>query len=121
MADAFLDFQPRLIFLHTCEGDKEDKEDAESESYDGFKKLALELVYSQVPAVVAMQYPVKNRVAIKFAETFYQCLGEGKRIDEAVQEGRLELGRYLDEQNFSSRAFGSPMVYLQKCRGYHYC
>ena len=110
LADAFQDFQPRLFFLHTCKG-------AESESYDGFKKLVLELVYSKVPAVVAMQYPVENEVAISFAKTFYQCLGEGKPIDVAVQQGRLELGMYLNEHNFSSQAFGSPVVYLQSAEG----
>ncbi len=110
LADCFQDFQPRLIFLHACEG-------ATSESYEGFSGLALQLVYSKVPAVVAMQYPIENKVAIKFAKKFYQCLGEGKPIDVAVQEGRQELGMYLDEQNFSSRAFGSPVVYLQSEEG----
>ena len=110
LADAFMDFQPRLIFLHACEG-------ASSDSYEGFNGLALQLVYSKVPAVVAMQYPVKNMVAIQFAKTFYQCLGEGKPVDVAVQAGRLELGMYLGEQNFSSRAFGSPVVYLQSAQG----
>ncbi|MFX0197422.1 MAG: CHAT domain-containing protein, partial [Candidatus Hodarchaeota archaeon] len=110
LADSFQDFQPRLIFLHACEG-------ATSESYEGFRGVALQLVYSKVPAVVAMQYPIKNKVAIEFAKKFYQCLGEGKPIDVAVQEGRLELGMYLDERNFSSRAFGSPVVYLQSAEG----
>ena len=110
LADAFMDFQPRLIFLHACEG-------ASSDSYEGFKGLALQLVYSKIPAVVAMQYSVENKVAIQFAKTFYQCLGEGKPVDVAVQAGRLELGMYLGEQNFSSRAFGSPVVYLQSAQG----
>lgn len=111
LADCFVNYQPRLIFLHACEG-------ASSKSYRAFRGVALQLVYSRVPAVVAMQYQVENRVAIRFARIFYQSLGEGKRVDEAVQAGRLELGMYLDEgQNFSSRAFGSPVVYLQSAEG----
>ncbi|MFX0205521.1 MAG: CHAT domain-containing protein [Candidatus Hodarchaeota archaeon] len=110
LADCFQDFQPRLIFLHACEG-------ASNESYEGFSGLALQLVYAKVPAVVAMQYPIKNKMAIKFAKKFYECLGEGKPIDVAVQAGRGELGMYLDEKNFSSRAFGSPVVYLQSAEG----
>ena len=110
LADCFQDFQPRLIFLNACEG-------ASSESYEGFGGLALQLVYSKVPAVVAMQYPIENKMAVKFARMFYQCLGEGEPIDVAVQKGRLELGMYLDEENFSSRAFGSPVVYLQSAEG----
>lgn len=109
-ADCFLDYQPRLIFLHACEG-------ARSDSYEAFRGVALQLVYSKVPAVVAMQYPVENLVANNFARKFYEALGEGKRIDEAVQEGRAELAMYLNEQNFSSRAFGSPLVYLQSAEG----
>jgi hypothetical protein len=105
-ADFFEDFSPRLNFLHACEG-------ASSESYEGFKGLALQLVYSKVPAVVAMQYPIKNKAAIKFATKFYECLGEGKPIAVAVQVGRHELGMYMDKKHYSSRAFGSPVVYLQ--------
>ncbi|OPY72222.1 MAG: CHAT domain protein [Syntrophorhabdus sp. PtaU1.Bin002] len=109
-SDYFEDFQPRLIFLHACEG-------ARSESYEGFRGVALQLVYSKVPAVVAMQYPIENKVAIAFANKFYKSIGEGKPVDVAVQEGRHELGMYLDEEHFSSRAFGSPVVYLQSADG----
>ncbi len=110
LADCFMDFRPRLIFLQACEG-------AQTESYRAFRGLALQLVYSRVPAVVAMQYPVTNLVASRFAVKFYESVGEGKPIDLAVQEGRLELGLYLTAENFSSRAFGSPVVYLQSAEG----
>ena len=112
LADIFANYHlPRLIFLHACEG-------AYSKSYKGFRGIALQLIYSKVPAVVAMQYQIDNRVGNLFAQAFYQALGEGNRIDEAVQAGRLKLGMYLDEgQNFKSRAFGSPVVYLQSGEG----
>jgi hypothetical protein len=97
---------PRLIFLHACEG-------ARSEAYDAFSGVALKLVYSRMPAVVAMQYPISNLAAIAFARSLYQALSCGRAIDEAVHVGRNELGMYLDEQNFSSRSFGSPIVFLQ--------
>ncbi len=110
-ADCFMNHKPRLIFLHACKG-------AYSKSYRAFRGIALQLVYSQIPAVVAMQYEVENIVANLFAKIFYQSLGKGKRIDEAVQDGRMELGMFLDEgQSFSSRAFGSPVVYLQSAEG----
>jgi hypothetical protein len=108
--DCFNEYQPRLIFLQACEG-------AYSASYETFRGVALQLVYSRIPAVVAMQYKVRNDEAKMFAKKFYQSLGEGKRIDEAVQDGRLVLGKYLNEQTFSSRAFGSPVVYLQSGEG----
>jgi hypothetical protein len=101
---------PRLVFLHACEG-------AHSDSYEAFRGVALQLVYTRTPAVVAMQYQVENKVANLFALKFYESLGKGKRIDEAVQDGRRELGMYLKETNFSSRAFGSPVVFLQNAEG----
>jgi hypothetical protein len=111
LVDCFQYHQPRLIFLHACKG-------AYSESYETFRGVALRLVYSRIPAVVAMQYEVENEVASSFAKRFYQSLGEGKMIDEAVQDGRGELGVYLkEEESFSSRAFGSPVVYLQSGEG----
>jgi CHAT domain len=111
-ADCFSDYQPRVIFLHACEG-------AHTESYETFRGVALQLVYSRVPAVVAMQYQITNRVATSFANEFYQSLSEGKPIDVAVQNGRMRIGMRLDERkrNFTSRDFGSPVVYLQSTEG----
>lgn len=105
LPDCFLP-EPRLIFLHACEG-------AHSDSYEAFRGAALQLVYSRVPAVVAMQYQVKNKVANLFALKFYESLGQGKPVDEAVQDGRRELRMFLKDKTFSSQAFGSPVVFLQ--------
>lgn len=103
---------PKLIFLHACEG-------ARSESYEGFRGVALQLVNSRVPAVIAMQFEIENKVATRFATTFYESLGQGKEIDEAVRDGRRELGLFADdtEESFAGRAFGSPVVYLQQGLG----
>jgi hypothetical protein len=110
-ADFFMKFQPHLVFLHACEG-------AYSESYGSFRGIALQLLSANIPAVVAMQYPIENRIATEFTKKFYQCLSEAKTLDIAVQLARLELGMYLQEgQTFSSRAFGSPVVYLQTSTG----
>lgn len=106
-SDCFRRHRPSLVYLHTSQAET-------SDSYEGFRSVGLSLVYSNIPAVVEMRYPVSNRVAIKFARRFYQSVGDGKDIDEAVQEGRWELRQYLDDsENFSSRAFGSPVAYLQ--------
>ncbi|MHA1950051.1 MAG: CHAT domain-containing protein, partial [Candidatus Thorarchaeota archaeon] len=107
-SDCFKKHRPRLIFLHACKG-------ARSDSYEGFSGIALHLVYEGIPAVIAMRYLIENEEAIQFAIKFYESLSEGKDIDEAVQDGRDELGEYIGEgkENFSSRAFGSPAVYIQ--------
>jgi len=111
IADCFWNREPRLIFLHACNG-------AQTTSYAAFRGLALKLVYSRIPAVVAMQYKIDNTVANKFTQRFYQSLGEGKDIDLAVQDGREELGLFLDkEENYCNKAFGTPVVYLQSADG----
>jgi hypothetical protein len=105
LANCFAAYPPTLVFLHACEG-------ARTESYEAFRGVALQLVLASVPAVVAMRYEVENDVANRFAVKFYESLAEGKRIDRAVQDGRRELGMYLEDQDFSSRAFGSPVAFL---------
>jgi len=107
-ADCFMRHRPGLVFLHACEG-------GYSESYESFKGLALQLIDSKIPAVVAMQYEVRNDVANHFAAVFYQSLSEGRAIDDAVQRGRIDLGtNSKDWPNYSNRAFGCPVIYMQK-------
>jgi hypothetical protein len=112
LADYFVHgmiYRPRLVFLHACEG-------ADSTSDRAFSGVALQLIYSRIPAVIAMHYQVENEVADRFAEAFYARLSQGDRIDEAVRAGREELGEYLEDRNFSNRAFGIPVVYLRATR-----
>jgi CHAT domain len=105
LAYCFESHQPHLIFLQACEG-------ARSDSYDTFKSVALQLVRSKVPAVIAMQFEIENDISNKFAQEFYKSLGEGKPIEAAVQDGRIKIGTDKKSSNFSTRAFGSPVVYL---------
>jgi hypothetical protein len=107
LADAFNKVRPHLMFLHACEG-------AASDSYRAFRGVALQMVYSRVRAVVAMQYKIPNLAANMFAERFYRSLGEGNDIDVAVQDGRLHLGLFEDgDKNFGNPNFGCPVVYVQ--------
>ncbi|HEY1248440.1 MAG TPA: CHAT domain-containing protein, partial [Nitrososphaera sp.] len=87
-AQFFDNFKPRLIFLQACDSGRT----ADDGSFSG---VALKLVYSKVPAVVAVQYPIRNEDANAFAKTFYECISEGKDIDVAVQAGRRRLSNYL--------------------------
>lgn len=111
----FGEHPPRLVFLHACNG-------AKSGSLESFKSTAIDLVYSNIPAVVAMQYEINNTDAAFFAETFYKEISQGKPIDEAVNLGRHKLGQKLGQKsvksqdtssNWSDRRFGTPVVYLQ--------
>jgi hypothetical protein len=100
----FNNFKPRLVFLHGCKG-------AAADSLEGFSSTARELVYAEIPAVVAMQYNISNMDAGKFARTFYEELGKGSEIDEAVKAGRIELGKSFPP--WEHPRFGTPVVYLQ--------
>ena len=100
---------PKLVFLHACEG-------AKPGSIDGFNDIAHELVYSNVPAVVAMQYEIQNEAASRFALEFYKKISEGYDIDEAVKEGRWKLGNPDAGSTgaWNDRSFGTPVLYLQR-------
>jgi hypothetical protein len=106
LSGLFGDHVPRLVFLHSCEG-------AAADGVNGFNSTARELVYSHgVPAIVAMQYVISNQSAGLFAQTFYQQIADGKKIDIAVSEGRWAL-RQSGRGEFADRGFGTPLVYLQ--------
>lgn len=96
--------KPRLVFLHACKG-------AAATSQDAFNSCARELVYADIPAVVAMQYSISNQDAGTFAKAFYQELGRGQGIDEAVKSGRLALGKVWPR--WGHPRFATPVVYLQ--------
>jgi hypothetical protein len=61
-----------------------------------------------------MQYEISNEDALIFARKFYQQIGQGMPIDEAVTEARKELGTpRRDRDAWDARSFGTPVVYLQ--------
>ncbi len=101
---------PRLVFLHACKG-------ADIESLRGsvhsLSSTALELAYSKVPAVVAMQYEISNEDAQRFAIAFYRSIREGNRLDEAVNAARRKLVLGSTRDAWASRNFGTPVIYLQ--------
>lgn len=96
---------PRIVFLHAC--NSADSRD----SLASFKSLAHQVLGAGVPAVVAMQYEISNDDATQFATTFYQQLGEGMAIDEAVTSGRTALAAITPA--WGHPRFGTPVVYLQ--------
>ncbi|MDA8019817.1 MAG: CHAT domain-containing protein [Thermoanaerobaculia bacterium] len=53
-----------------------------------FDSVATRLVRSAVPAVVAMQGPIPDNVAITFSHEFYPRLARGHTLERAVCEGR---------------------------------
>ena len=93
----------RLVFLHACLG-------AASDSLETFKSVAREILRERIPAVVAMQYQISNADAGAFAQKFYEEIGRGADVDEAVKIGRIALGNTYPP--WGHPRFGTPVVYL---------
>jgi CHASE2 domain-containing sensor protein len=95
----------KLVVLNACQG-------ATVSALRPFAGLAPRLVQAGVPAVVAMQYPVRDGEALTFAEVFYRGLFRGRsrgRVEVAVGEARKAL-----RQDFpDSRAWGAPVLYMR--------
>lgn len=96
--------KPKLVFLQACES-------ALPNTYKGVSGVARALASKNIPAVVAMQYKIRDDMASWFAIAFYKALADGKSIDLAVQDGREAiLSHDLQLQN---HAFGLPVLYLR--------
>lgn len=95
----------KLVVLNACQG-------ATVSELRPFAGLAPALVKAGVPAVVAMQYPVRDGEALTFAEAFYGCLFRGAsrgRVEVALTEARRVLRQDFPE----SRAWGAPVLYMR--------
>ena len=117
-ADYFIhmrpDLLPSLVLLHFCESKTNGS--ATKINYDNFtanfSQLAPKLLRVNIPAVVAMQHPIKNEAAMIFSKYFYQELAKGSSIDKAVQVGRWRISI---PEAYDDRVFGTPVLYM---RGY---
>lgn len=74
----------RLVVLNSCRG-------ANPGTVDPFGGTAESLVLQGVPAVVAMQFEITDRAALKFANSLYGALSEGRPVDAAVTRARRTL------------------------------
>jgi hypothetical protein len=67
----------------------------------------MKLAHRNIPAVVGMQYRIKNEVASKFTRAFYKSLADRQSVDIAVQHGRAVIADDLP----NALAFGLPVLY----------
>jgi hypothetical protein len=74
----------RLVVLNSCRG-------ANPGTVDPFGGTAESLVLQGVPAVVAMQFEITDGAALKFANSLYGALSEGRPVDAAVTRARRTL------------------------------
>ncbi|MEZ4735333.1 MAG: CHAT domain-containing protein [Caldilineaceae bacterium] len=91
----------RFAFLNACEG-------ARFIEGHPFTGVAQYLVQQGLPAVIAMQFPVSDEMAILLAHTFYGALADQYTVDGALTEARLALYG----QN-SVTEWGTPVLFMR--------
>ena len=74
----------RMVVLNACRS-------ARTDSVDPFGGMAQGLVQQDATAVVAMQFPISDRAAVKFTGEFYGALVDGLPVDQAVSSARKSL------------------------------
>lgn len=77
--------------------------------------VAPALVRENIPAVVAMQFKVKDKNAARFMAFLYLRVLAGYSIDEAIFEGRQAL--FSQPLNDEDQDWGVPVLYLRAADG----
>jgi len=99
----------RLVVLNACQS-------ATPSPTNNMTGVAQQTVGHGVPAVVAMQWEINDRVAQKFAQMFYQtlCIGlEAGEVDTAVTRARAAL----HDEYKGKREFATPILFLRAADG----
>ncbi len=98
----------RLVLLGACNSAARDDGGA-------WSGVAPALTRQNIPAVVAMQYKVRDKNAAPFLAYVYLRILGGYSIDEAVAEGRLAL---YTQSGLEDRDWGVPVIYLRNADGF---
>lgn len=94
----------RLVVLNSCWSGAVPLEQGE----DPYAGVGAALLRREIPAAVAMQFPISDVAAIEFSGGFYASLAAGDPVEEAVTKGRLAI---LD-QNGTSLEWVTPILFL---------
>jgi hypothetical protein len=87
---------------------------AQRDQYNAWTGVAPALTRAGIPAVVAMQYAIRDANAIAFSRAFYKTLASGETIDAAVTDGRVAINNQGDRDE---RDWGVPVLYLRTSGG----
>jgi len=101
----------RLVVLNACSTGRWGGDGA-----DPFGGVALALILSGLPAVLAMQVPISDEAAIAFSQELYQHLAEGDAVDTALVEGRLAIHRLARASGLGSE-WATPVLFLRSGTG----
>ncbi|MFV0664115.1 CHAT domain-containing protein [Denitromonas sp.] len=91
----------RLVFLNSCMG-------ATVSAHNPFGGVAQSLIRRGLPAVIAMQFPIPDAVAVALARHFYRYLAAGQPVDAALNSARAFL--YARGE---AVAWGAPALHMR--------
>ena len=97
----------RLAVLGACEVGRRDQVNA-------WTGVVPALTRAGIPAVVGMQYTIRDRNAVAFSRRFYRALAAGQPIDAAVTDGRLAI---FNRSSDDERDWGVPVLYMRTDEG----
>ncbi len=101
----------RLVVLGACKTGRRDGRNV-------WSSIATSVLKAGIPAVVAMQYEIQDRLASAFCGTFYRSLVAGLLIDEAVALGRIAIrAEALKAGKPDIRDWGVPVLYMRASGG----
>jgi len=95
----------KLVVLNACQS-------AQTSPKLPFVGMAPQLVRAGVPAVVAMQYPIRDDAAVVFARRFYRALFRGEhrgRVEVAMCDARNRLSSEFPDE----RELAAPVLFMR--------
>lgn len=102
----------RLVILNACSVGQVSAQPNRERTGRGFVGMAPSILKAGIPAVIAMQYEIRDTIAIQFAETLYKRLSKGRwagHIDAAVTLARNAC--LLMDAN--DRGYATVILYLR--------
>jgi hypothetical protein len=107
LADLLRSRGVRLVVLGACETGQRD-------SFHVWSSVAASLIKAGVPAVVAMQFSINDKLAAAFMGAFYRALVAGELLDNAMSAGRAAIrAEALSLEESEIRDWGVPVLYLR--------
>lgn len=99
----------KLVVLNACQSAKDPVRAP-------LASLGAQLLQTGLPAVIAMQFPIQDQAAMRFAQLLYTSLMDGQcagRVDAAVAQARSGLYALNNQENH----FGTPVLWLNSPDG----
>ncbi|MEM9553826.1 MAG: SAVED domain-containing protein [Acidobacteriota bacterium] len=98
----------RLVVLSNCYGATLPRQAEQN----AFWTVAPPLMRANIPALVAMQFPISDQAAIAFSRRFYARLAQHDPIDVAVSEARMAICS-LDQEPETRVQWPLPAVFMR--------